>query len=340
MMKGFFRHTKLMHVLIIMALCLSACNKDHLAVGPFDVLFSTRVQNEVVVSRADTYQDISNYFTKTEISVYVANEDNTIAETRKVGYNSGTFTSALKLENGDYRCYGYMPSDIFPNGDLDFATNRLVVSDVPAVNAAPLTVALPQEFTIFNASKSIAMQMNQLMGKVTLRFLLPTPYADLRQIEITEVKVTTPNNTDTYVATVDYDDDNDNFVTHWESAEGTSQVYSTVRYEGNQTSIGYPAQKALLLTTTAQEYGACYLVPGTEAVLQLEITYNVYDMTGSETRHEENAVNRSIRISKRGTSELYTIEQGKNYVLNISVLPSFLYALSDFDQSNPHITLD
>lgn len=322
----------MMQALVIVAMCLTACSREEIKTGPFDVLFSTRMQNAVTVSRADTYQDISNHFSKTEIGIYVASEDNTIAESRKVAYNSGTYTSALKLENGTYRCYGYMPSDVYPNANLDFATNTLTISDVPAVTTVPLTAALPEEFTIFNAPGKINLQMNQLMGKVTLRFLLPSPYADLRQIEITDVRVTTPGNTDNCTATVEYD--GTGLSTQWSSTEGAEQTYSTVKYVGTQQSIGYPMQKALLLTTTAQEYGACYFVPGTEAILQLEVTYNVYDMAGTETRHERKAINSSVRVVKRGTQDLHTIEQGKNYVLNIPVLPSYLYSLSDNDEES------
>ena len=337
-MRRYTLHTRMMQVLVMVAMCLTACSREEIKTGPFDILFSTRMQNAVTVSRADTYQDLRNHFSKTEIGIYVASEDNTIAESRKVGYNSGTYTSALKLENGTYRCYGYMPSDVYPNANLDFATNTLTISDVPAVSTTPLTAALPEEFTIYNAPEKINLQMNQLMGKVTLRFLLPSPYADLRQIEITNVRVTTPGDTSNCTATVEYDDAG--FSTQWISVDGAEQAYSTVKYTGVQQSIGYPSQKALRLTTTAQEYGACYLVPGTEAILQLEVTYNVYDMTGSETRHERKAVNSSVRVVKRGTPNLYTIEQGNNYVLNITVLPSYLYALSDFDHNNPHIKLD
>ena len=331
-------HIRRVMMALLTVLSLIACSKEEGATGPFDVYFSTRLQSAETVSRAETYQDISNHFSNTELGIYIDNDANTITQQYKVGYSEGAYTSSIKLENDNYHCYGYMPSDISEEASFDYTGNVLTITDVPAINAAPLTAALPKSFSINGEVATINLQMNQLMAKVTFQFTLPAPYADMRQIEITGVRVTTPDNTANNTAVVTYGETG--FTTTWTSVEGTAKTYATVAYSGTQASIGYPSLKALRLTKGKQEFGACYIVPGTEARLQLEVTYNVYDMSDNETRHEAHAVNSNVRISPTNTSELYTIEAGKNYILNISVLPTYLYALSDFDLSSPHIMLD
>lgn len=325
-------------MLTVAVMSLIACSKEHEAVGPHDVYLSPRMQSAVTVSRAETYTSISNHFSAAEITAHIANEGNSIKAEYAVGYSNGSYTSSIKLENDRYYCYAYMPSDVYTDGAFDYENHVLTIANVPTINAAPLIVALPQSFSINGKAETIGLKMNQSMGKVTLRFVLPEPYASMRQIEITDVKVTTPGNTPLNTAVVTYE--GTGFTTAWTNTEGTGHTYATVAYTGTQVSIGYPdTQKALQLKTTPQEFGACYIVPGTEARLQLEVTYNVYDMEKYETRHEAKAVNSKIQISPRNSDEPYIIEAGKNYMLNISVLPTYLYALSDFDLSSPHIML-
>ena len=316
---------KSIHIAIsiaLLSLTFVSCNEDTLYTGPCKVRFVASVQDEVSVTRAD--EDKYSPFSPSagfNAKLFVSYEPTTGTPTAPgytISWNGNTLSTSLALETGDYKFYGYAPA----SQQFDITNKTLTISDIPGLSNTDFLVINPCSATVtsedlLSGEKAVTLQMDHLMAKITPCFYLNETYAAMRNIKITKVEFSL-SDAATYTANVDYDASS--YTTTWNS--GTTNNKSVPAFSNTDGTNNLPTAK-----DNALPVGHCYIVPTqSTATLKMKVTYDVYDMQDVKTRTGE-AEN---SIKKLPAS----LEAGKNYKLYIQIIPTYLYVLSDNDESS------
>lgn len=307
--------------IIIALLALVSCQKEELYTGPCNVRFKAYVQDEVAVTRA-TYTNIAASDVPAFIAeLFVTNGE--VVSRSSLTWNGSTATSSLRLEEGDYTIYGYAPKA--EGAAFALETKTMTATAIPGLSDKDAMVIRPQSLEIEHdvKEKKVALQLDHLMAKVTPRFYLNSTYAALRQIKIKKVILWIEGGADQHTATVTYTIDNANpYRIAWSEGEPIEQEEFVVY------NVAKPTE---WLTTTkgGQEYGYCYLCPNqSTANLKMCVIYDVYDTKGQLLRPNAEAVNTIKKLNAKG------IVPGTDYKLNIQIVPTYLYVLSDNDEES------
>ena len=308
---------------IIALLALVSCQKEELYTGPCNVRFKAYVQDEVSITRATTYTAInSSNMPAFTAGLFVWNGETVSKST--LTWNGTEATSSLRLEQGNYTICGYSPWH--ENATFDLTEKEMTVPGIPGLSDKDAIVIIPKELKIEqdDENKTVSLQLHHMMAKVTPRFYLNSTYADLRRIKIKKVQLWIEGGADTHTATVTYTNDNANpYSIAWSKGEPIAQqdfeVYNVEESE------------AIELTTTkgAQEYGYCYFCPNqSTADLKMCVIYDVYDTKGQLLRPDAKAENSIKKLNSQ------RIVPGTDYKLNIQIVPTYLYMLSDNDEES------
>lgn len=315
---------KNIYVSICLALLtLVSCQQDDVYTGPCSVRFRARVQQERVVSRANGgYADIdaSHPSFTAGLFVHTTNGGNNYVTPSTLEWNSEkqSLTTSLKLEQGIYTIYGYMPYN--NSTTFDAAARVMTIPDLPGMSASNAMVIKPAEVEVNNGDESvdINLQMDHLMARVTPYFYInDAEYAALRTIKIKKVEFIHPNTA--YTATVAYATDGSaTHTTTWE--KGTDIASEVTFYEETESPVALGQGKG-----NAIAHSTCYFCPDMEiSGLKMRVTYDVYDAKGNLTRPDAVAENSIKKVSGKLT-------EATNYKLYIPLIPSYLYVLSDGD---------
>lgn len=303
-------------------LTLVSCQQEDVYTGPCDVRFKAYVQDEVSVTRATTYTAINSSDVPAFIAeLFVTNGE--VVSRSSLTWNGSTATSSLRLEEGDYTIYGYAPKA--EGAAFALETKAMTATAIPGLSDKDAMVIRPQSLEIEqdDEEKDVALQLDHLMAKVTPRFYLNSTYAKLRKIKIKKVELWIEGGADTHTATVTYTNDNANpYSIAWSKGEQIAQ---------QKFEVYNVAEPTEWLTTTKgdQEYGSCYLCPNqSTANLKMRVIYDVYDTKDQLLRRDAEAVN---TIKKLNTQD---IVPGTDYKLNIQIVPTYLYVLSDNDEES------
>lgn len=310
----------------LLTLTLASCRKEEPYVGPCSVNFRAYMQEERVVSRANGYADIDDSHPSFTAGLFVhaSYEGNNYVTPSTLVWDSeaGTLTTSLKLEQGTYTIYGYMP---YNNGaTFDKDTRVMTLPDLAGMSASNAMVIKPAPVDINNGVDivSIDLEMDHLMARVTPYFYIKdAEYAKLRTIKIKKVEFIHPNKA--YTATVYYPlDGSATHTTVW--AEGAEMASAVTFYEETESPVvlgqdkGQDKAHAIAPST-------CYFCPKMEiSGLRMRVTYDVYDAKGNLTRPDAVAENSIKKISGK-------LSEATNYKLYIPLVPSYLYVLSDGD---------
>lgn len=300
-----------------------SCNEDTLYTGPCKVRFVAEVQDEVSVTRATTpgYTELtpSEDF---NAGLYVSY--GATAQPYTMSWDDNSKLSAnLWLETGNYGFYGYAPQT--NNASFDNSDKKLTISKVSGLSSTDLLVIKPcsKEIAtsdISSGTKNVSLQMDHLMAKITPQFYINSDYNQLRDIRIKEVKLFFES-APTYTATITYT--NTSYSVVWSSGDTSAKTTVTAFSTTNPTN----------LTNAATAHGHCYIVPDQDVSnLKMTVTYDVYDKQQQLVRSNEKATNKVV-VKVGGTTKT-KLEAGKNYKLNIQIIPTYLYVLSDNDESS------
>lgn len=323
---------KNIYVSICLALLtLVSCQQDDVYTGPCSVNFRAYMQEERVVSRAnDGYADIdaSHPSFTAGLFVHASYEGNNYVVPSTLTWDSETETlsTSLKLEQGNYTFYGYMP---YSNDATFEADGRIMtLPGLAGMSASNAMVIKPVEVTIDNGATNVNVNlaMDHLMARVTPYFYInDAEYAKLRTIKIKKVEFIHPNKA--YTATVDYaTNGSDTHTTVWTSGDDIASEVTI--YETNDP-VELPQGKA-----QAIDLSTCYFCPEMEiSGLMMRVTYDVFDAKGNLTRLDAVAENSIKKISGKLT-------EATNYKLYIPLVPSYLYALSDGDMDNDVLVVE
>lgn len=316
---------KSIHIAISIALLsmtFVSCNEETLYDGPCKVRFVAEVQDEVSVTRATTpgYTELtpSEDF---NAGLYVSY--GATAQPYTMSWDDNSKLSAnLWLETGDYNFYGYAPQT--NNASFDNSDKKLTISKVSGLSSTDLLVIKPcsakVESTDIGKNKTVSLQMDHLMAKITPQFYINSDYNQLRDIRIKEVELFFES-APTYTATVKYT--NTSYSVAWPSDDTYEKTTLTAFSTTNPTN----------LTNAATAHGHCYIVPDQDITnLKMTVKYDVYDKKQQLVRQDATATNKVV-VKVRGTTKT-KLEAGKNYKLKIQIIPTYLYVLSDNDESS------
>ena len=318
--------------IIIALLALVSCQKEESYTGPCDVRFRAYLQDEVTVSRA--YTAMPTDYADFTAGLFVSVADGSIAPISTTMTKQGeALTAALRLEEGEYYIYGYLPQADGAALTFDAADNKATMT-IPNIAGLSTTDALVirkgEKLTITTDDKTkiAPLLMDHLMAKVTPSFYIDSEYAKMRSIRIKKVEFSI-DGAMTYTANVTFD--NAASPISWSSSwtPGTTSDMKVVTYQNDEPTEA----DTLTCTKGEQTYGECYLCPAQSVEnLQMTVTYDVYDTEGQLVRLDAEATNK-MKIKVDGNT-LAKLEAGKNYPLNIRIVPTYLYVLSDNDEES------
>ena len=315
----------------LLALSLVSCQKEELYTGPCDVKVKAYVQDEVTVSRA--YTAMPTDYADFAADLFVSVADGSIAPISTTMTKQGeALTANLRLEQGDYYIYGYLPQT--DGANLTFNTNTATMT-IPNIAGLSTTDALVirkgDKLTILatDKSKNATLLMDHLMAKITPRFYIDSKYAQMRSIRIKKVEFSI-DGAMTYTANVAFDNTKSTISWNTTWTPGATSDMEVVAYENAE-----PTETDTLKTAKAAALacGACYVCPAQPiAGLNMTVTYDVYDTKGQLVRLDAEATNK-MKIKVDGNT-LAKLDAGKNYQLNIRIVPTYLYVLSDNDEES------
>lgn len=305
--------------IIIALLTLVSCQKEELYTGPCNVRLRLAMQEEVSVTRAPEYKPISNAIPDFTAELFVS--DGVRVGSTTMEWDGEKVNANLKLEEGTYNFYGYMPKR--GGASFDLSTKEMtipVIAGFGKENAMLIKGNTPLVINAGDKTGSTTLHMDHLMAKVTPYFYVHDEYAKMRTIKIKKVQFSM-SDAATYTAQVVYNNDN-SYTTTWQ--KGATAAVTLFSFDNDSPKV---------LDQNADEMGEAlptecfYLCPAqSTANLKMTVTYDVYDKSGAVTREDITADNAILKLN--------TLQAGTNYKLYIKVVPTYLYVLSDNDEAS------
>lgn len=248
----------------------------------------------------------------------------------------------------------------------------LTISSVPAICASNIMVSSGASLqaaggnTLAKGSYSAHLardagdsknhQMNFIMDNImcglNVKFNIGTTYNDLRDIILKSVTISSSDeNTGKYEVVVKFTNTDTGAQVTGMTAQGSSKIEYTVSKDtddyiitdSDHSVLGGKGYKGMILTTAAQPFMSCYMVPelaNSKTKLQnltMTVTYDVFDKTGFRTRKDQTATNKLGNVLLDGENSLVKANNMIN--LTVTVAPTYLYQLSDADLDNPGLTI-
>lgn len=309
-------------IVLLAALSLVACRMEEPDAGPCEVRLQLSAQDEVMVTRA-TYNSTLNDLDAFDADLFISN--GSIVNGTTLSWDSSALsTNALHLEAGSYWFYGLMPKT--DGASFNLANNTLSATGIPGLSTDNAMLIRIDEGVHSNRTLVIAqnqkeatasLKMDHLMAKVTPHFYINAAYNNVRTIKVKKVEFSI-DNASKYTASINYTNPVKPVVS-WTSA--STKNLSLTAFENTSDA---PA-----LTTDKQAIGQFFLCPAQSVEnLKMRVTYDVYDKKGALTRENVTAENSILKLKNE------SITAGTNYELNIQVVPTYLYILSDNDEES------
>lgn len=273
----------------------------------------------------------------TSMGVFVSGMQNESTVT----YNGSSWESSLKLDPARYNIYSYIPKR---NG-VTLRGNVITFTNVPFIMAEEIllssgavaeTVAkndtptdktgslVKNEYSINVESHEdtknyVTFMMDRVMAKVILNFKVHENYSKIRTIKIKEVtlKPAAGNYQSVNIACTM----NDGSEISYSRSPGSAV--------DNIVSFSITDDRLVLDNTSAKRAGVFYSVPGVQNNVVMTVKYDVYDKAGTSVRENQTVTNSSIKLIGSGT-----LERAKEYTLNVNIMPTYLYSLSDTDKES------
>lgn len=309
-------------IVLLAALSLVACRMEEPDAGPCEVRLQLSAQDEVMVTRATDYSTL-NGLDDFNADLFISN--GSIVNGTTLSWSDGALsTNALHLEAGSYWFYGLMPKT--DGASFNLANKTLSATGIPGLSTNNAMLIRIDEDIHTNDSLFIAqdqkeatvsLKMDHLMAKVTPHFYINAAYNNVRTIKVKKVEFSI-DNASKYMVSIDYTNPVKPDVS-WTPA--STEKLSLTAFENTSDA---PA-----LTPDKQSIGQFFLCPAQSVEnLKMSVTYDVYDKKGALTRKNVTAENAILKLKNE------SITAGTNYKLNIQVVPTYLYILSDNDEES------
>ena len=305
------------------------------------------------------YQDYNTVFLhrtvengEVSIGVFMASGGSVSRLSRFVylGTNTNKWQSMVEVKSGTtYYMYGYMPVEIGGTATIeklpsetDYAQGAkltlrgispvsehdvCVVSGVQQVeNATDDEALVAGQYQYTGKPKNqnhVFLMLDHLYASICVDFQVYAPYAELRTIKLKKLALTS-----TAVGAVDANLSlraNQPYQVSWTTTAGTAA--SNPFYE-NDEGLELPTTETYSAATAQKMYG--YFVPITDVLgsLFLVSTYDIYDTEGNLLRKDCTSTNQLNTL-------LSTIKMGDQQPIHLTIVPTYLYQLSDADLESP-----
>ena len=312
----------------------------------------------VYLTKADEAQPV----TEGNFTFHAAEKDDNGNITKQAYWSSGVWMK----EGGDYYIYGFMPASaasnasIVPNTDFN---NRAILqlNGLDAVTPADVCVVVGVQglkkadhvgetttpiaesgITVGNyrygqpdvTGNYIYLLLDHLYSCLNLEYKVSSEYYKLRTIKLRKVEMvvqgdgaTKRNLTITIPGT-----ESAAFNVEDESAGGSST--SAVVFDRTNMTEGTEIPS----TSTLNVPG--YFTPAVDNQFVIKTTYDVYDRKGNLIRANQKAENTITPEILLGAVQSHTHQRGRMHTLQLTIVPTYLYQLSDGDLDNPMIRVE
>lgn len=314
---------KYTYITICIALMtLASCHEEEIFTGPCDVHFRAYLQDEVSVTRA-SYTAVDESVPAFTAELFVS--DGQLVNSSSFTWDGTGTVGSIRLEEGTYTLCGYAPQQ--GNASFTLEDKTMTIPALSGLSDKDALIIKPQTLEINSGDKDkvVRLQMDHLLARVTPYIYVHEKYAEMRTIKIKKVQMLFRNDT-LYTAVINVndnvdDDDNvaGNYSVAWNKGDATTESIATT-YETADP-------EALTTIKGEQGYGSCYLCPAKwTGGVRLRVIYDVYDKANPAVLTRADAVveNQIKRLPAKLTA-------GTNYKLQIKIVPTYLYALSDND---------
>lgn len=339
--------------LLAFALIITACSNDEKDNGMGSLRVSAFAYERPTVTRAaDGYMDFQNIYNATATTpasmVYWVCLGNSFNKESRAEYDGEQWTTSCNLEANStpYDFYSYMPESILSDYHITTTLNSttspatMTFAGVPAVIGEDLIISEavtsgnaattdnPYDQIITDASgQAITFRMQHVLAKLSFSFSNPAgkSFTDMRKIVVREVQVLTPTSSNKYNVTCTMNK-TAAITYNWETASAVTPDYFAIINSTESTIAGTNVEGYLVEQEATKPFGSCYLVPFTGETIKIRAIYDVYAHDGSLIRDNEISVNNNLTISNTST-----VVAGKEYKINVKIIPDYLYMLSDVD---------
>ncbi|MBR4303437.1 MAG: hypothetical protein IKT80_07760 [Bacteroidaceae bacterium] len=325
-------------LLVVLVLLMAGCASefDEFETG-VKVEFTTPYLQDMEIKTKAPSGYGSTVSGSTSMGVFVSGMQNESTVT----YNGSSWESSLKLDPTQYNIYSYIPKR---NG-VTLIGNVITFPDVPFIMAEEILLSsgavaetvtkdktpsdkteslLKNTYRINVESREdtknyVTFMMDRVMAKVELNFKVHEKYSNIRTIKIKEVTLKP--------AAGDYQSVNIACTMNDGSAIG--YVMSKGAVVDNKVSFSITDDGLVLDNTSEKSVGTFYSVPGVQNNVVMTVKYDVYDKAGTLVRADQTVTNSSIKLINTGI-----LERAKEYTLNVNIVPTYLYSLSDTDKES------
>jgi hypothetical protein len=200
------------------------------------------------------------------------------------------------------------------------------------------------------AKNYLFLLFDHLYSALRFRFQVGDAYSKLRTIKLTKLELKAYGEDAASTPQSKYDAT----VTLKATTDGTSPVKEvTFTPSAGSTDVDYmplfdskqkEADFVTLTTSTPSDFLGCFVPEQKYKTFTLRSTYNVYDKKGNLIRKgcvAENEINFKDLFKTESSDEVDTRKalRGHMYSLTLTVLPTYLYVLSDPDLDSPTVTV-
>ena len=322
--------------LVVLVLLMAGCTSefDEFETG-VKVEFTTPYLQDMEIQTKAPSGYGSTIQGSTTMGVFVSGMQNESTVT----YNGSSWESSLKLDPATYNIYSYIPKR---NG-VSLSGNVITFTDVPFIMSEEILLssgAVAETVTKNNTPTDktgslvknkysinvesdedtknyVTFMMDRVMAKVNLNFKVHENYSKIRTIKIKEVTLKP--------AAGNYQSVNIDCTMN----DGSAIGYVMSKGAAVDHSVSFSPVNLELVNTSEKSAGTFYSVPGVQNNVVMTVEYDVYDKAGTLVRADQTVTNSSIKLINTGI-----LERAKEYTLNVNIVPTYLYSLSDTDKES------
>lgn len=264
------------------------------------------------------------------------------------GRTASNTTSLLVKPGADYQVFGFLPSDANAlsddtNGNSSVTVNRqentatLTIENLAPLSTKDVCVVIgvkgklaPNEKVVAGSFKyhapenteegfGVSLLVDHLFAAMEFNLSVDAAYAAIRTIKLKKVVMkSTSAQKVKAVITLKMNDDGTNPITNTIFTSSELEQKKIVLYEDEN---GTPLQ-----VSTPIKFAGFYSA-SLGSNLSIESTYDIYDWKGKLIDENRTAVNNLASV----LSNITSITRGKKVELTLTVVPTYLYVLSDTD---------
>lgn len=253
----------------------------------------------------------------------------------------------------DYTIFGFLPAAVTAGTSavtVDEANSQatMTIDNLPAVTSQDLCVIIGVKEGRLSANESVtpgtfayhapentaedyyvSLLADHLYAGVTFKFYIDPTYDALRTIKLKKVEMKSTSKMMNVSIPLNMNNEGNNPIgTPTYTATETAQADVTL-YQSGQSG----GETLTLATANTPLTFTAYFSPGVQTGLSIVSTYNVYDKDGhllSENRQAENSL----------AAPLLGLQRAQKRIITLTVNPTYLYILSNWDIDNPEFVIE